>query len=535
MDAISMRDFSKEQILFILDVAADVKKALHDQDFDSTTFRTKYGSAVRELLKQKKVATLFLENSTRTNFSFRAAVMQGGGLCDGFPSKEYTSLKKGETWADTVAMFAGYGYDAIVMRSTIEGLPRWTKETLKTANQLLTQQHKMFQLPFSYTVPMVINGGDGRNQHPTQCFLDLFTIREIAQAQGKSLDHLKLALLNDLAYGRTNASLMSIAHLFDFELHLAYPPRFGPRQHQLTDLKNKHVTVVDHGQNFKEAMGASFIAYHSRPQKERVGEGEDLITIKAIGQINEALYRTLGENAPYLLHPLPVDAETFEEIAADLGLHEKNMTKLQSSNGLYVRIALLAIGLNLIPLPYSFEENALKEWHLENLPLSEKTKTLENPRSGFIENEGIVIDHIPAGKGRRLAGVLGFENEPLPKVIADYVPVHNNVAPYKDLIKLHARYSFTPEQYQAIALLAPKATISIIKEGKVVEKVRPVLGNYIKERVICGNTACVTNVKKEKVNNLHHLSGLQTVRCHYCDQSEEIEQVYKENRFKYLK
>ncbi|MBT5740135.1 hypothetical protein HOI26_03470, partial [Candidatus Woesearchaeota archaeon] len=350
MDVISMQDFSKEQILSILNVATDVKKALHDNEFNEETFISKYGSPVQKILENKKVATLFLENSTRTNFSFRAAVMQAGGNCDGFPSKEYTSLKKGETWADTVAMFAGYGYDAIVMRSTIEGLPRWTKETLNKTHKLISSQHKDLNVAFSYKVPMVVNGGDGKNQHPTQCFLDLFTIREIAQAHGKSLDHLKISLLNDLAYGRTNASLMSIAHLFNFELHLAYPPRFGPRESQLANLQEKQVKIIDHKQNFQNAMAESFIAYHSRPQKERVGKGEDLITIKKIGQIDQAMYRTLGEEAPYLLHPLPVDAETFEEISSDMLHHPKNMTKLQSSNGLYVRIALLAIGLGKIPL-----------------------------------------------------------------------------------------------------------------------------------------------------------------------------------------
>ncbi|MBT4539230.1 hypothetical protein HOC32_03005 [Candidatus Woesearchaeota archaeon] len=530
-----MQDFSKEQILSILNVATDVKKALHDNEFNEETFISKYGSPVQKILENKKVATLFLENSTRTNFSFRAAVMQAGGNCDGFPSKEYTSLKKGETWADTVAMFAGYGYDAIVMRSTIEGLPRWTKETLNKTHKLISSQHKDLNVAFSYKVPMVVNGGDGKNQHPTQCFLDLFTIREIAQAHGKSLDHLKISLLNDLAYGRTNASLMSIAHLFNFELHLAYPPRFGPRESQLANLQEKQVKIIDHKQNFQNAMAESFIAYHSRPQKERVGKGEDLITIKKIGQIDQAMYRTLGEEAPYLLHPLPVDAETFEEISSDMLHHPKNMTKLQSSNGLYVRIALLAIGLGKIPLLNNQKTEILHGMSIENCTLSSTTKTLENPRSGFIEDTGVVIDHLPAGIGRRLAGVLGFENEPLPKVISDYVPVNNGKAPYKDLIKLHASYTFSPEQFQAIALLAPNAKISYITNGKVTRKVIPVIGNYIKDRISCGNLSCVTNVKKEKVVNFHHLNEKRKVRCNYCDQSEPLSQVYKENRYKYIK
>ncbi|MBI2151551.1 hypothetical protein HYU21_02370, partial [Candidatus Woesearchaeota archaeon] len=327
-DIISMRDFSKEEIITILDTAADVKRAINDPNFNHDIFREKYGRSVNQLLKDIKVATLFIENSTRTNYSFRTAVMTAGGDFDGFSSDDDTSLKKGETWADTAAMFAGYGYDALVMRSTTEGLPRWTKESLEEDHELMKKQYGKLGQHFNNHVPLIINGGDGKNQHPTQCFLDLFTMREIAQAENKDLDGLSLSLLNDLAHGRTNASLMSVAHLFDFKLHLAYPKRFGPQQHRLEEMLRRGVEVHDHQEDMLEAMRESSIAYHSRPQKERVGKGEDLITIKQWGQINQEKYNLLGEHAPYLMHPLPVDAETFEEISADMKLHPKNITNI---------------------------------------------------------------------------------------------------------------------------------------------------------------------------------------------------------------
>ncbi len=223
LDVISMSDFTKEQIIAVLDAAEEVKKAVHDQEFNQLVFKRKYGKDVHSILSGVKVATLFLENSTRTNFSFRAAAGTASGFVDGFASKAYTSLKKGETWADTAAMFAGYGYNALIMRSTTEGLPRWTKEFLRENDKQVKEQHQTLNIPYSYTPPIVINGGDGKNQHPTQCFLDLFTIREIARAHNKTLDGLHISLLNDLAHGRTNASLMSIAHLFNFTLHFAYP------------------------------------------------------------------------------------------------------------------------------------------------------------------------------------------------------------------------------------------------------------------------------------------------------------------------
>ncbi len=541
MDIISMHDFSKEQIIAILDAAEEVKRAIHDPEGFGRIFKEKYGRTINNLLEGKLVGTLFLENSTRTFFSTRTAVIRAGGRVDGFPSKVYTSLEKGETWCDTSIMFQIYSYDAIVMRSTTEGLPRWTKISLENAHQHLTAQHAQRGLLFNYKLPLVINAGDGKNQHPTQCLLDLFTIREIARAEGKSLDGLDLALLNDLAHGRTNASLMSIAHLFNFKLHFAYPKRFGPKKHRLDDLKMRGVEFYDYGENFIEAMKNSFIAYHSRPQKERVGKGEDLISIKEKGQITKAMYDLMGEKAPYLMHPKPVDAEEFEEIAHDMNFHPKNITNLQASNGLYIRIALLALGLGRMKLNDVKLNESLEKIDLEinDLPLKDKNENMEvkYSRSGCIKKNGIVIDHIPAGMARRLVGILGLEGKDIPKVISDYMPVKNGREPVKDMLKLHCHYELSPEQYQAIALIAPKATISIINGETVVNKMRPVLGNYISNRVKCVNTACVTNVKREHAVPEHlieKIDGKTILRCKYCETPETISQIYEDNRFIYI-
>ena len=536
MDIISMRDFSKEDILTVLDLTAEVKRAIHDPQYDEKVFRNKHARRIPQLLEELTVATLFLENSTRTNHSFRAAVMKSGGRVDGFSSPDDTSLKKGETWADTVAMFAGYGFDAIVMRSTTEGLPRWTQEFLEANHQQMAAQHKSLDLPYSYRVPVVINGGDGKNQHPTQCFLDLFTMRELARAKGRDLEGLEVALLNDLAHGRTNASLMSVAHHFDWKLHFAYPHRFGPQAHLLEALQRKGVGITDHQEDFLSAMREVFVAYHSRPQKERVGAGEDLIMIKELGQINLALYEQLGAKAPYLMHPLPVDAETFEEIRYDLRDHPLNVTKLQSSNGLYVRIALLALILERMTgdRPLSSLERKIQEVELQELPLSGREKDLLDSRSGFIKGDGVVLDHISPGMARRLAGILGLEGEEVAKVISDYIPVRDHL---KDMIKIHRAYELTSEQYEALALVSPEVTVSYVEGGKVVRKVRPIIGNLVEGRVRCGNSDCVTNVRKEHVVQKHRVGrvdGEIVLECGYCERPDTVQRIYQEERFIYI-
>ena len=133
MDVISMRDFTKEGILEVLDAAEEIKKAIHHPDTHGNTFKEKYGRPIHNLLEGFLIGTLFLENSTRTFYSTRAAVIKAGGRVDGFASKNYTSLEKGETWNDTSTMFQVYSYNALVMRSTTEGLPMWTKHCLENS------------------------------------------------------------------------------------------------------------------------------------------------------------------------------------------------------------------------------------------------------------------------------------------------------------------------------------------------------------------------------------------------------------------
>ena len=544
-DVISMRDFSKKEILFIIDTADEVKRAIHDKEYDAIQFQQKHNTRVRQLLNDTQIATMFLEKSTRTNYSFRTAATKAGARVDGFTNPEDTSLGKGETWADTIEMFAGYGYDGLVMRSTTEGIPRWSKEALNKNDQHVKSQHLLLNQPYAYHRPIILNGGDGTNQHPTQCFIDLMTMREIAKATNKTqdnataLDNLHIALLNDLRHSRNGASFMSVAHHFNWKLHFAYPPRFGPQPHRLEDLLDKNVQVIDHGSDFISAMFSSLIACQSRPQKERVGKGEDLITIANLGRITLQMYEQLEKmgNAPYLLHPLPIDSKTFEEISHQLNHHPKNFTKFQAENGIYIRIALLAIGLDRIIMPFQQHDTNHFATTPQELPFFHKEKRLNNLRSGIIEHEGIVLDHIPAGYGRRLAGILGLEDQDLPLVISSYLPTPNGRQSHKDIIKIHTQYQFTQDQYEAIALIAPQTTISLISDGNVYKKLRPTLGTIVTDRITCGNTQCVTNIKEEHVTPSHLIEytnkGLQ-LRCNYCEQTDTLKNIYETKRFKYI-
>ena len=187
-DVISIKDFSKKEIISILNYA---KKMIPYAKGDKHT----------DILKEKILSSLFFEPSTRTKESFKSAVQKMGGKVLGFDSKEGSSLKKGETLADTISMFAAYA-DAIVMRHPWVG-------SAKLASEYSFK-------PNSGEIVPIINGGDGDNQHPTQTILDLYTIKkELGSLEGK-----KIALVGDLKYGRTTHSLLYGAAMFDMEIKL---------------------------------------------------------------------------------------------------------------------------------------------------------------------------------------------------------------------------------------------------------------------------------------------------------------------------
>ena len=141
-DIISIKDFSKEEINQILKYS---KKMVPYAN----------GDKYINILKGKVLSSLFFEPSTRTRLSFESAMNRLGGRVIGFSDPSGTSLKKGESLADTIRMADSYS-DVIVIRHPQEGAARLAAE---------------------FAEAPVLNAGDGAGRHPTQCLLDLFTIK----------------------------------------------------------------------------------------------------------------------------------------------------------------------------------------------------------------------------------------------------------------------------------------------------------------------------------------------------------------------
>jgi len=128
------------------------------------------------------MTSLFYEPSTRTRFSFEAAMVRLGGSVLGTVDPVTSSAAKGESLADTVRVMENYA-DLIVMRHPYEGAARAAAE---------------------YVDIPVINGGDGGHEHPTQTLCDLFTLRR----ENRTLKDLNVLLVGDLKNGRTVHSLV---------------------------------------------------------------------------------------------------------------------------------------------------------------------------------------------------------------------------------------------------------------------------------------------------------------------------------------
>jgi len=299
-DIISIKDFSREEIDYILKIAQAMEPV------------AKKGS---DILKGKILATLFFEPSTRTRLSFEAAMHKLGGSTIGFAEAEIASVKKGENLADTVRTVESYA-DIIALRHPLEGAARLAAEFAK--------------------IP-IINGGSGAEEHPTQALLDLYTIMK---EKGK-IDELKIALIGDLRYGRTVHSLAYALSLYNIELYLVSPESLKMRREVHQTIKEK-ISVTEKA-SLEKIVPLIDVLYVTRIQKERFPDPAEYIKVKGSHRID---MKTLSEAKKDLiiLHPLP----RVDEIAAEVDNTPYARYFQQVWNGIVIRMALLSLILGAV-------------------------------------------------------------------------------------------------------------------------------------------------------------------------------------------
>ena len=269
---------------------------------------------VEKLLENKIIACIFFEPSTRTRLSFETAALKlGAQVISAENAMGNSSAFKGETIEDTTRMLCSYA-DIVVIRHPEAGI---LEKAEKVANKPL------------------INAGDGGNQHPTQAFLDLYTIKK---HMGR-LDNLKVAFGFDPKHSRTIRSLaLLLSHFKNNHFIFVCPQALNPLSDFLKDLRNRGASfeLTDNLSRFKEYD----IFYANRLQEERFADKKefekyrkDLVITKNLAQGSKTL----------ILDPLP----RIDEIETAVDNLSNALYFDQAQNGLYVRMALLLYVLGL--------------------------------------------------------------------------------------------------------------------------------------------------------------------------------------------
>ncbi|WP_135534427.1 MULTISPECIES: aspartate carbamoyltransferase [Halostella] len=290
---ITARQLSRADIETVLDRAAEF-------DADPAAYGDRHPGALLGLL--------FFEPSTRTKMSFETAMKRLGGDVVDMGSVESSSVKKGESLADTVRVIEGYA-DALVLRHPRQGAAKLTGE---------------------YVDVPLLNAGDGAGHHPTQTLLDLYTIRENA-----GLDDLTIGIMGDLKYGRTVHSLAHALTNFDAHQHFISPESLQIPRSVRYDLHESGAMVREHT-DLTDILPELDVLYVTRIQRERFPDENEYHAVAGEYQIDAETLEAASDDLT-VMHPLP----RVDEIAADVDDTDHAKYFEQAHNGVPVRMALL--------------------------------------------------------------------------------------------------------------------------------------------------------------------------------------------------
>lgn len=261
------------------------------------------------------LATLFFEPSTRTKLSFESAMLRLGGSILPVVGQT-TSLEKGESFPDMGRVISSYA-DIAVMRHP--------------------KEFSVHELCKGSNIP-VINAGDGANEHPSQSLVDLYTVNK---SQGR-LENLTIGFLGDLKYGRAAHSTVKLLS--------RYPINFVFISHDKLKLPETVLKVVkDNKSEYEETsqlhdvINKIDVLYVTRVQKERFLDLDEYEEVKSVFQVNRGTLIDAKKSLS-VMHPLP----RLEEIQREVDLDPRATYFDQVQNGLYVRMALIAILLGKV-------------------------------------------------------------------------------------------------------------------------------------------------------------------------------------------
>ena len=326
----------------------------------------------------------------------------------------------------------------------------------------------------------VINGGDGAGHHPTQTLLDLYTIKKESH-----LDNLDIALLGDLKYGRTAHSLVYALDMFGANIALVAPEGLQMPKHIINNLNSVRLA-----EDVDDVIRDVDVLYVTRIQKERFPDPNEYLRVAKSYRLTLSVLDQVRENL-IIMHPLP----RIDEIAPEVDQYQ--ICKILQTGVLWDTCQ------NGITCD-SYEQR--------NMTLK---KNKEELRVRSIKN-GSVIDHITAGNALNVLKILDIIGT-TKAIVSVAMNVTSKRLPYgrKDIVKIEDR-ELVPAEVDKIALIAPQATINIIRDYEVVQKKSVVLPNVITHVVRCPNLNCISNSAEPVFSKFKVLDSL-ALRCSYCE------------------
>ncbi|MBW2038271.1 MAG: aspartate carbamoyltransferase [Deltaproteobacteria bacterium] len=274
---------------------------------------------LQSLLLGKRAMLYFVQPSTRTFLSFMAACQILGIQCSEVRDTSTSSEVKGESPEDTLRTFSSY-VDLIVMRHPQAG---FAERIAFLLNQI------------GRPVP-IINAGSGRDQHPTQALLDIYTLHRSFENYG-GIDGKKIAFVGDLLRGRTVRSLAYLLRNYEgVKLYFVAPKDLQMGQDLKRHLQEQKVEFEER-EDLEEVISLVDAIYMTRIQDEydEAGESKRIDYFKYY--FKKEYLKILPPNA-IIMHPLP----RRDEIPVEIDEDKKAMYWRQVRNGMWVRVALIA-------------------------------------------------------------------------------------------------------------------------------------------------------------------------------------------------
>jgi len=292
---LGIRDLSSQDIRIILDTATQFKEVLQ--------------RPIKKVpsLRDVTIVNLFYENSTRTRISFELAEKRLSADTINFTSSG-SSVSKGETLLDTVNNILSMKVDMVVMRHSASGAPHFLSRHIPA---------------------VIVNAGDGINEHPTQALLDALSIRE----RLGSLEGRRVAIIGDIMHSRVALSNIYLLRKMGAEVMVAGPPTLIPKH-----MKEAFDIRVEH--DVRKALAWCEVANVLRIQLER--QNQVLFSSLREYSLAYGITRKLLSELDHevlIMHPGPINRGV--ELDSDVADSGQSIILDQVENGVAVRMAVL--------------------------------------------------------------------------------------------------------------------------------------------------------------------------------------------------